>query len=104
MLTACGIETYLLSQKYGKANNNSVATVLTACGIETRSSRFLIGISTVVATVLTACGIETHLLPQPLSLRRLLQQCLPLAVLKPSAETSSALISLSCNSAYRLRY
>ena len=59
-----------------------VATVLTACGIETiydtaRLRRFLL-----VATVLTACGIET-ILKKLISIRIWL---------------------LSCNSAYRLRY
>ena len=36
-----------------------VATVLTACGIETEYHQMLYHIL-VVATVLTACGIETH--------------------------------------------
>ena len=43
-----------------------VATVLTACGIETKHSS--IGNTTVVfpvATVLTACGIETRQLHLP---------------------------------------
>ena len=36
-----------------------VATVLTACGIETEVIGYLIDIEAAVATVLTACGIET---------------------------------------------
>ena len=59
----------------------AVATVLTACGIET-DSRWIAysDYSSIVATVLTACGIETK------STFRIL----------PSKS--------SCNSAYRLRY
>ena len=40
----------------------AVATVLTACGIETyqRISCFIENPNGVVATVLTACGIETN--------------------------------------------
>ena len=59
---------------------NSVATVLTACGIETYHLWYYRReVQTAVATVLTACGIETR------------------AILNvPSF--------LSCNSAYRLRY
>ena len=80
--------------------------MLTACGIET-----LIALATepaikMVATVLTACGIETtrnitfyHFCFQSL------QQCLPLAVLKPTSVLFSfTLLFFSCNSAYRLRY
>ena len=39
----------------------AVATVLTACGIETTMKRFLLCMQPLVATVLTACGIETKL-------------------------------------------
>ena len=60
-----------------------VATVLTACGIETlfipNNCRAIIS----VATVLTACGIETlKLLTDNRYYFNKLQQCLPLAVLK----------------------
>ena len=58
MLTACGIETwhFLIINKPIEI----VATVLTACGIETDNSYFLVAIKQIfVATVLTACGIET---------------------------------------------
>ena len=80
MLTACGIETRLefatpcLLQLL-------VATVLTACGIETDycPAKFLV--TEEVATVLTACGIETR------------YSCLLCRIL-----------DTSCNSAYRLRY
>ena len=85
-----------------------VATVPTACGIET-----LIGAtkdnsrSLLVATVPTACGIETSALTIVVSpLIMALQQYLPLAVLKPSEEFSSSSVSQlsGCNSTYRLRY
>ena len=61
-----------------------VATVLTACGIETGIKVEIIGAIPClrVATVLTACGIETS------SFFLSLISKLP----------------LSCNSAYRLRY
>ena len=64
----------------------SVATVLTACGIETRQTFlvFLTQDNPTVATVLTACGIETSLrvIGKSLVALVLLQQYLPLAVLK----------------------
>ena len=44
----------------------AVATVLTACGIETKREEGAMVICATVATVLTACGIETsrgHLPP-----------------------------------------
>ena len=60
-----------------------VATVLTACGIETTSKVGHIFINSIVATVLTACGIET-VSSEYLCFKNtsMLQQCLPLAVLK----------------------
>ena len=63
MLTACGIETTLWYLLPLCGRRRLVATVLTACGIETppKSSRN-IGRTPLVATVLTACGIETLLL------------------------------------------
>ena len=58
-----------------------------------------------VATVLTACGIETPRALATISATYGLQQCLPLAVLKLPATTIFSLTStLGCNSAYRLRY
>ena len=84
-----------------------VATVLTACGIETckylwyvyctlqalqqclplavlklQEILFVKSMNVIVATVLTACGIETHPSGRQGSSANLLQQCLPLAVLK----------------------
>ena len=60
-----------------------------------------------VATVLTACGIETlhpFLIVHPLY-REVLQQYLPLAVLKPKLmEAYSIIFTSRCNSTYRLRY
>ena len=60
VLTACGIETrYRLLELDGL--NFEVATVLTACGIETLDLRSFDLLLLRVATVLTACGIETWL-------------------------------------------
>ena len=59
----------------------AVATVLTACGIETYTQEDLEILFIAVATVLTACGIET--IPE----------------LPPLPPTDG-----SCNSTYRLRY
>ena len=104
MLTACGIETdsyhALYAQLSGRCNSayrlrywnvrcrqsltstsTLVATVLTACGIETSRYSTQYFETVIVATVLTACGIETW----------------DLSITFPYS-------SLSCNSAYRLRY
>ena len=77
VLTACGIETEVYADSFATAY---VATVLTACGIETleRSSD---SNSSFVATVLTACGIETGNISN-IETGSGLQQYLPLAVLK----------------------
>ena len=59
VLTACGIETrsWHVRRRTYQAN---VATVLTACGIETPPLALaVIVLYMLVATVLTACGIET---------------------------------------------
>ena len=55
--TACGIETTI----YVRINSCKVfvATVPTACGIETVAFSFLLVATSRVATVPTACGIET---------------------------------------------
>ena len=109
----------------------AVATVLTACGIETTLSHTSADIvqCVVVATVLTACGIETRCRKSGGEESFGLQQCLPLAVLKLDCcivcfvvlfvatvltacgiETQTRCIKAarellqSCNSAYRLRY
>ena len=60
VLTACGIETEQ-QLAYRNQHFQNVATVLTACGIETffRNSRNSWYVIVSVATVLTACGIET---------------------------------------------
>ena len=106
VLTACGIETSLeLISSFSPAG--IVATVLTACGIETLLKVLALMLRLYqVATVLTACGIETLFSPPLyvwLSLQ--LQQCLPLAVLKLSlAFTFTLDFFICCNSAYRLRY
>ena len=58
-----------------------------------------------VATVLTACGIETWIiLTILLSYIDRLQQYLPLAVLKHTICRYRVSYSFSCNSTYRLRY
>ena len=79
VLTACGIETW--SQTASYRWKYPVATVLTACGIETMVFFLLFRSSSMVATVLTACGIETE------------------AIKNEGRE-----VATSCNSAYRLRY
>ena len=80
MLTACGIETVLDFDDEGFAPG--VATVLTACGIETGKLAVKVSIDELcVATVLTACGIETR--------NRFMVD---------NADM------VCCNSAYRLRY
>ena len=60
-----------------------------------------------IATVLTACGIETNDLPLIMAVVYLmvLQQYLPLAVLKhPLRAGYSRIFIVHCNSTYRLRY
>ena len=79
VLTACGIETDRYTRY--KKKSLAVATVLTACGIETFLILPLNFQSLLVATVLTACGIETRI-----------------GDLKCENQTSC------CNSSYRLRY
>ena len=72
----------------------SVATVLTACGIETGYVCRNSGVSfSEVATVLTACGIETeYLLEHCFGDKDSLQQYLPLAVLKHSTSAFSEIL------------
>ena len=59
-----------------------------------------------VATVLTACGIETPAGDTPSGGPRQgqLQQYLPLAVLKLPSYRFRGLTPVGCNSTYRLRY
>ena len=82
VLTACGIETVRTAIE--RSTDVNVATVLTACGIETYSPFAATHKALFVATVLTACGIETNKSDFYYCLWVLdrLQQCLPLAVLK----------------------
>ena len=85
----------------------AVATVLTACGIETLLHTLIaFRFTSSVATVLTACGIETYLYFWRYInyLLMVLQQCLPLAVLKLSLSKKHKGSNTGCNSAYRLRY
>ena len=84
-----------------------VATVLTACGIETQENSLGDWVwSPRVATVLTACGIETKQNNVPYGVVYTLQQYLPLAVLKRICIKRILKFqpSGSCNSTYRLRY
>ena len=60
VLTACGIETHHnYMEDLGALQQ--VATVLTACGIETFVLLAVYKFILIVATVLTACGIETRI-------------------------------------------
>ena len=61
-------------------NETKVATVPTVYGIETRSIDDIVYNAESVATVLTACGIETILDFFHFIQRCKLQQCLPLMV------------------------
>ena len=79
VLTACGIETF--AEPVMAMITLAVATVLTACGIETMVNLLAKWWLATVATVLTACGIET------------LDNCI-----------NNFVCCISCNSAYRLRY
>ena len=83
VLTACGIETTIFISKSTSTIMCCVATVLTACGIETIIELFGCVVDFLVATVLTACGIETIEESDVAQAAQVLQQCLPLAVLKP---------------------
>ena len=60
VLTACGIETAPMQLQLLHFESHTVATVLTACGIETKRSYIPSHDQSWVATVLTACGIETQ--------------------------------------------
>ena len=81
VLTACGIETYLL--RYDVIGYvDPIAIVLTACGIETHRKCVSINCCfATIAIVLTACGIETI-----------------------GTDTFPSIELMYCNSAYRLRY
>ena len=69
---------------------NYVATVLTACGIETTALKITsTNFFMIVATVPTACGIETRIAqPCNQSTMRRLQQYLPLAVCDEGCEAA----------------
>ena len=69
---------------------SAVATALTACGIETNPKLlFRLIVPCKVATALTACGIETtHRTTGKFTVKDLLQQHLPLAVLKRISSAS----------------
>ena len=103
VLTACGIETHTLVFHFNVVKY--VATVLTACGIETLLVYYGKIIRSFVATVLTACGIETlYLRSFKHTFFKVLQQYLPLAVLKHIDPLSFTNRFGGCNSTYRLRY
>ena len=110
VLTACGIETVVTEsnkiKKYGGCNSayrlrywndrsiSSLDIINTSCNSAYRLRYWNfhdVGCYTyskcsLVATVLTACGIETKMLSFVLASAKALQQCLPLAVLKPRNE------------------
>ena len=90
----------------GRENKGDEVTVLTACGIETYRFYWIpMGVEQLVATVPTACGIETLLcIAAPTRKIFMLQQHLPLAVLKRCYQETSFINCLGCYSAYRLRY
>ena len=81
VLTACGIETWQRN-RIRFVQKLHVATVLTACGIETEYTQINFTGNACVATVLTACGIETVIYHNSRIGYNKLQQYLPLAVLK----------------------
>ena len=103
-LTACGIETFWVWQ-YDTVPL-FVATALTACGIETGQNSETRGSNSIaVATALTACGIETR--PYLHNGPRLHQVATALTAC--GIETQNKvffmhILFLSCNSTYRLRY
>ena len=85
----------------------AVATVLTACGIETSNYSNVINVYYfIVATVLTACGIETR----NIILTHLFQFYFVATVLTACGIETDRLIHVivilleGCNSTYRLRY
>ena len=71
----------------------TVATVPTACGIETKTQQPCGLAGSHVATVPTACGIETFAEPFMVMEALALQQYLPLAVLK---------LGFNCSISYNL--
>ena len=85
----------------------SVATVLTACGIETINgnkeelSTFIITLQQCLP--LAVLKPSNRILYAPFLLN-MLQQCLPLAVLKQKERDAAVAGYNGCNSAYRLRY
>ena len=102
VLTVYGIETNASTAE--RTSFIRVATVLTVYGIETRQLRCLWASKRRVATVLTVYGIETFIVGDVTYLHfPALQQCLPFTVLKRFIK-ANYLLSICCNSAYRLRY
>ena len=105
VLTACGIET--LSDSTFSCSISAVATVLTACGIETMLHQLHKSLQAKeVATVLTACGIETIQLDS--FLVHSFYCCNSAYRLRywnvREFFAVAQLVGVGCNSAYRLRY
>ena len=104
VLTACGIETVEYGPVYGRLPPD-VATVLTACGIETM-------LSVVTSSTLQSCNStyrlrywNSSIFPFTFVFRNFkLQQYLPLAVLKLIKLVENVKYCVGCNSTYRLRY
>ena len=103
VLTACGIETS--SPWYSGSGMTSVATVLTACGIETFGMSRCCSNHMAVATVLTACGIETHIPIHQQDCRQSVATVLTACGIETRLLAHfELLVLMRCNSAYRLRY
>ena len=105
VLTACGIETRYPAMI--TLRSEGVATVLTACGIETSSTFLFLNTPLhAVATVLTACGIET-LLQIDLFGHQVwyyVATVLTACGIETRQFFADMQIKSCCNSTYRLRY
>ena len=81
-----------------------VATVPTACGIETYETTMQSRIIFSLQQCLPLAVLKQEAFVLGIVLFFLLQQCLPLALLKQLDIGFTKLEPLRCNSAYRLRY
>ena len=103
VLTACGIETQSTMHTY-RNNFQRLQQYLPLAVLKLMFAKIALTCFFIVATVLTACGIETRgELMEQTDIK--LQQYLPLAVLKQYKVLWLELdTDISCNSTYRLRY
>ena len=90
MLTACGIET-LKQLVFWPCCHRGLQQCLPLAVLKPESTRLFHFLSA-VATVLTACGIETCRKAREVYYDYRLQQCLPLAVLKLLATKMAAIL------------